>query len=58
MMLVMNDMLGESLLMLVQDLNRLQRVLDDLRELVENRRELSDALNDMEFDFTDDDILN
>ena len=44
--------------MLVQDLNRLQRVLDDLRELVENRRELSDALNDMEFDFTDDDILN
>lgn len=57
-MLVMNDMLGESLLMLVQDLNRLQRVLDDLRELVENRRELSDALNDMEFDFTDDDILN
>ena len=58
MMLVMNDMLEESLLMLVQDLNRLQRVLDDLRELVENRRELSDALNDMEFDFTDDDILN
>ena len=58
MMLVMNGMLEESLLMLVQDLNRLQRVLDDLRELVENRRELSDALNDMEFDFTDDDILN
>lgn len=58
MMLVMNGMLEESLLMLVQDLNRLQRVLDDLRELVENRRELSGALNDMEFDFTDDDILN
>ena len=57
-MLVMNHMLEESFLMLVQDLNRLQRVLDDLRELVENRRELSDALNDMEFDFTDDDILN
>ena len=57
-MLVMNGMLEESLLMLVQDLNRLQRVLDDLRELVENRRELSGALNDMEFDFTDDDILN
>ena len=57
-MLVMNGMLEESLLMLVQDLNRLQRVLDDLRELVENRREISGALNDMEFDFTDDDILN